>query len=84
MLQGLAAIHERGILHRDMKPANLLVTSDGVLKVTDFGLARIMEDAKLTPRVQTLWYRAPELLLAGCALDPVYMRVDAPHACTTA
>lgn len=65
MLQGLAAIHERGVLHRDMKPANLLVTSDGVLKVTDFGLARIMEDAKLTPRVQTLWYRAPELLLAG-------------------
>lgn len=65
MLKGLAALHARGILHRDMKPANLLVTTDGVLKVTDFGLARIMEDLKLTPKVQTLWYRAPELLLAG-------------------
>jgi serine/threonine protein kinase len=65
MLKGLAALHERGILHRDMKPANLLLTSNGVLKITDFGLARIMEEAKLTPRVQTLWYRAPELLLAG-------------------
>jgi serine/threonine protein kinase len=66
LLQGLAAIHDRGILHRDMKPANLLVTSGGVLKITDFGLARVMEDAELTPKVQTLWYRAPELLLAGC------------------
>ncbi|MEM7355065.1 MAG: protein kinase [Acidobacteriota bacterium] len=38
---GLAAAHERGIIHRDVKPANLLATEDGTLKVADFGIARI-------------------------------------------
>ena len=67
MAQLLAAtqyMHERWVLHRDLKPNNLLIDARGVLKVTDFGLARTFGDleARMTPTSVTRWYRPPELL----------------------
>ncbi len=75
-LRGLHHIHANFILHRDLKPNNLLISSDGVLKIADFGLARDFGDAPdlvtkpLTVQVVTLWYRAPELLLAMSDYGP--------------
>lgn len=62
LLKGLSYIHERGIIHRDVKSSNILLTRDGLLKIADFGLSK-PECKDMTNQVCTLWYRAPELLL---------------------
>ncbi|KAF8489308.1 kinase-like domain-containing protein [Gautieria morchelliformis] len=66
-LRGLEFCHRNFILHRDLKPNNLLVAADGQLKIADFGLARDFADPghKMTCQVITRWYRPPELLF-GC------------------
>ena len=55
------------MLHRDLKPQNLLINREGILKLADFGLARAfgIPVKNFTHEVVTLWYRAVELLL-GC------------------
>ncbi|XP_051139342.1 probable serine/threonine-protein kinase At1g09600 isoform X2 [Andrographis paniculata] len=69
ILCGLEHCHSCGILHRDIKGANLLVDSKGNLKIGDFGLANFQKQP-LTSRVVTLWYRAPELLLGAKEYGP--------------
>uniref|UniRef100_A0A5S6Q9E7 Cyclin-dependent kinase 7 n=1 Tax=Trichuris muris TaxID=70415 RepID=A0A5S6Q9E7_TRIMR len=67
IMTGLQFLHTHWILHRDMKPSNLLISNEGVLKIADFGLARTfgVSDQPMTPLVVTRWYRSPELLFGS-------------------
>ncbi|VVA95186.1 unnamed protein product [Arabis nemorensis] len=75
ILKGLEYCHDKWVLHRDMKPNNLLIGPNGQLKLADFGLARIFGSPgrKFTHQVFARWYRAPELLFGakhyGAAVD---------------
>eukprot|EP00835_Amoeboradix_gromovi_P005426 NODE_508_length_7458_cov_0.132491.p3 type:complete len:272 gc:universal NODE_508_length_7458_cov_0.132491:2389-3204(+) len=68
MLQGLKYLHDFGIIHRDIKSANMLVSRKGFVKIADFGLAKQAnkpeyKQKKLTANVVTRWYKSPELLM---------------------
>lgn len=65
MLRGLKYLHSANVLHRDLKPSNLLLNSDCLLKIADFGLARVEGDLRvgMTEYITTRWYRAPEVIL---------------------
>ncbi|KAK2165898.1 hypothetical protein LSH36_44g02088 [Paralvinella palmiformis] len=68
ILRGVKYLHSARVLHRDIKPGNLLVNSNCCLKICDFGLARIEEpdeQKNLTQEVVTQYYRAPEILMGA-------------------
>jgi serine/threonine protein kinase len=87
LLRGIAFCHENRVLHRDLKPQNLLINNKGQLKLADFGLARAfgIPVNTFSNEVVTLWYRAPDVLLgsrtyntsidiwsAGCIMAELY------------
>ena len=67
LLTGVAYCHHHRVLHRDLKPPNLLINREGSLKLADFGLARAfgIPVRSYTHEVVTLWYRAPDVLLGS-------------------
>jgi len=67
LLQGIAFCHEQRVLHRDLKPQNLLISRKGELKLADFGLARSfgIPVRSKSHEVVTLWYRAPDVLMGS-------------------
>ena len=63
--KGLEAAHNSAIFHRDIKPANILISVEGAVKITDFGMASLLDD-EVTEEVRgTLGYIAPELIFEG-------------------
>jgi len=67
LLSGIAYCHQHRVLHRDLKPQNLLINMEGELKLADFGLARAfgIPVRSYTHEVVTLWYRAPDVLMGS-------------------
>lgn len=67
LLRGISYCHDHRVLHRDLKPQNLLINREGSLKLADFGLARAfgIPVRMYTHEVVTLWYRAPDVLLGS-------------------
>lgn len=72
LASGLSKAHERGIIHRDIKPENVMVTSERMVKIMDFGLARFVQETRLTrtgTALGTITYMAPEQI-QGLKIDP--------------
>ena len=67
LMRAIYFCHRNFVLHRDIKPGNLLIAHDGELKLADFGLGRRYgsPDEKMTREVITLWYRPPELMFGA-------------------
>ncbi|CAD25174.1 similarity to SER/THR CYCLIN-DEPENDENT PROTEIN KINASE KIN28 [Encephalitozoon cuniculi GB-M1] len=87
VLRGVYECHRLFIIHRDIKPNNILITSEGMVKLADFGLTRGIGN-RMTPQAVTRWYRAPELLMGsrdygspvdmwsvGCVFAELFLRV---------
>lgn len=77
VLDALGFMHSKGIIHRDMKPSNIMVTDDGKVKVTDFGIAKVMGEkgyTKTGTKVGTMWYMSPEVIRGeeATALSDIY------------
>ena len=71
VLAALGHAHSQGVVHRDIKPSNIIVRPDGTVKVTDFGIAKIARDTKLTQTGQTMGtvrYMSPEQV-RGAEID---------------
>src|SRR4030081_3480294 len=89
ILCGLKYIHSANVLHRDLKPGNLLVNADCELKICDFGLVRGYSDNSeqnagyMTEYVATRWYRAPEIMLSFQSYTKASSPPYPPPSCLT-
>jgi len=72
LLRGLCVLHDNWVIHRDLKTSNILLNYKGLIKICDFGLARLYYPGSsfMTQGVVTLWYRAPEVLLGQKIYGP--------------
>ena len=72
LMRGLEYLHAMKVVHRDIKPRNLLLGANCDLKICDFGLAKICpsDASRMTDYVCTRWYRAPEILLGALTYGP--------------
>jgi len=65
ILKGMMFVHTKSVCHRDLKPENILMNSEGMVKICDFGSAKVLSPSGLnTPYIVSRYYRAPELILA--------------------
>ena len=81
LAQGLAAAHQQGIVHRDLKPGNLRLTTDGRLKILDFGLAQVMPPADGQSMTATLT-QSQEITGTLPYMAPEQLRGEAADACS--
>jgi serine/threonine-protein kinase len=73
VLSALSYAHARGVVHRDLKPPNMMVTPGGAVKLMDFGIAKMTADQKLTRTgctVGSLYYMSPEQIKGALDIDP--------------
>lgn len=65
ILLGVDYMHKNRIMHRDLKPQNILINNKNFIKIADFGLSRTFSVplGKFTKEISTLWYRAPEIMM---------------------
>jgi glycogen synthase kinase 3 beta len=66
IFEGMHYVHQQKVCHRDLKPENILLSAEGIIKVCDFGSAKVLDEegALNTPYIVSRYYRAPELILA--------------------
>jgi len=72
VLDGVGYAHDKGVIHRDLKPSNIMVCADGTTKVTDFGIAKVLGDTKLTRTGTSMGspdYMSPEQVLGKKDID---------------